>query len=187
MTYPDRITYDPTAIALHWLTLLLLLTAVPLGLIMIGMKLSPLQLKLISWHKWVGVTLFALSALRLLWRIAHPAPALPAYMPAWQKQAAAGLHVLLYMLLLAIPLTGWLMSSAKGFQTVWLGVLPIPDLLAKDKALGELLAGVHKGLNITLLLAVTLHVAAALKHHLVDRDDVLGRMLPWLKTREERS
>ena len=183
MTFPERMTYTPTAITLHWLTVLLLLSAAPLGLIMTGMKFSPLQLKMISWHKWVGVTVFALTLLRLLWRISHPAPPLPAHIPPWQRRAAAGLHGLLYLLLLAIPLSGWLMSSAKGFQTVWLGVLPLPDLLGKDEALAERLAVVHAVLNSLLLLSVAVHVAAAIKHHFVDRDDVLRRMLPWLRLR----
>jgi len=77
----------------------------------------------------------------------------------------------------AIPLSGWLMSSAKGFQTVWFGVLPLPDLLGKDKALGDLLQTVHMGLNFTLVAVLLAHVGAALKHHFIDKDDVLTRML----------
>jgi cytochrome b561 len=80
--------------------------------------------------------------------------------------------------MLAIPLSGWLMSSAKGFQTVWFGVLPIPDLLAKDKALGDLLQTVHLSLNVTLIAVLIAHVGAALKHHFIDKDDILTRMLP---------
>jgi cytochrome b561 len=105
-------------------------------------------------------------------------------MPAWQRTAAHALHLLLYVLMLAIPLSGWLMSSAKGFQTVWFGILPLPDLVGKDKDLGELLEAVHMSLNFGFAALVAAHVGAALKHHLVDRDDVLVRMLPILaKTR----
>jgi cytochrome b561 len=96
---------------------------------------------------------------------------------------ATGTHVLLYMLLLAIPVTGWLMSSASGFPVVYFGVLPLPDLVAKDKSLADALKLVHYALNKTLLVLVVLHVAAALKHHVLDRDDVLVRMLPFLKPR----
>ncbi|HUX31962.1 MAG TPA: cytochrome b/b6 domain-containing protein, partial [Thiobacillus sp.] len=78
--------------------------------------------------------------------------------------------------MIAIPLSGWLMSSAKGFQTVWFGVLPLPDLVGKDKALGDLLAGVHEALNFSLLVLVILHVAAALKHHFIERRPFLHRM-----------
>jgi cytochrome b561 len=86
--------------------------------------------------------------------------------------------------MLAIPLSGWLMSSAKGFQTVWFGVLPLPDLIGKDAEWGKTLKEVHETLNLLLLVLVTSHVGAALKHHLFDRDDVLTRMAPWLRGRE---
>jgi cytochrome b561 len=174
-------SYTRTAIALHWLIAALIFFAWPLGVYMVDLPLSPQKLHYYSWHKWAGVVVFALALARLAWRAGHPAPALPAAMPRWQKAAAAGLHHLLYVLLLAIPLTGWLMSSAKGFQTVLFTVLPLPDLLAKDKALGDLLDLVHEALNWGLLALVVVHVAASLKHHLVDRDDILSRMLPFLK------
>ena len=106
---------------------------------------------------------------------------LPATMPRWQQWAAHAGHAALYLLMLAIPLTGWLMSSAKGFQTVYFGVLPIPDLMSKDKELGDLLRKVHEALNWTLVVTVAGHVAAAVKHHVLDHDDVLVRMAPWLK------
>ena len=101
-------------------------------------------------------------------------------MPAWQRQAAAATHVLLYVLMFAVPLSGWLMSSAKGFQTVWFGVLPLPDLLEKNKELGDLLQQIHILLNFCLAGLVFAHAGAAIKHHFSDRDDVLARMLPFL-------
>ena len=88
-------------------------------------------------------------------------------------------HAILYLLMIAIPLSGWLMSSAKGFQTVYFGVLPIPDLLHKNKELGEVLRNVHASLNYLLAVLVVGHAAVAIKHHLIDKDDVLARMLPW--------
>lgn len=172
-------TYTTTAIALHWAVALLIFFAWPLGVYMGDLPLSPQKLQYFSWHKWAGVTVFMLALIRLAWRAGHPPPGLPTAMPEWQRKAAIGLHHLLYLLILVIPITGWLMSSAKGFQTVWFGVLPLPDLLGKDKALGELLEEVHETLNMVLLALVLAHVAAALKHHLVDRDDVLTRMLPF--------
>jgi len=178
MTQPARYTH--TAIALHWLAALLILAAFPLGLYMSDLALSPLKLKLISYHKWLGVTVFLLAAIRLAWRASHTPPPLPAAMPAWQRRAAQGLHHLLYLLLFLIPLTGWLMSSAKGFQTVYLGLLPLPDLLAKDQALGDVLRQVHQTINYALLALVAAHVGAALKHHFIDRDGILARMLPFL-------
>jgi len=174
-------SYTRTAIALHWLVALLIFYAWPLGTYMTDIPLSPQKLHYYSWHKWAGVAVFLLAVARLAWRAGHPAPALPATIPGWQQRAAAGLHHLFYLLLLAIPLTGWVMSSAKGFQTVWFGVLPIPDLVGKDKALGDLLAEVHEALNWGLAALVLIHVAASVKHHLIDRDDVLTRMVPFLK------
>ena len=99
-------------------------------------------------------------------------------MPATLRMAAHAGHLALYGLMLAIPFSGWLMSSAKGFQTVWFGVLPIPDLIGKDKATGDLLQQVHMILNLILVLTLAGHIGAALKHHFIDRDDILTRMLP---------
>lgn len=172
--------YTHTAIALHWISALLIVAVFPLGVYMADLALSPLKLKLISYHKWLGVTVFLLLLLRLAWRLGHVPPPLPDSMPLWQRQAANGLHFLLYLLLFAIPLSGWLMSSAKGFQTVYLGVLPLPDLIGKDKALGDLLRAVHETLNMTLLALLLAHAGAALKHHFIERDGILARMLPFL-------
>ncbi len=171
-------TYTRPAIALHWLVALIILASFPLGLYMADLALSPTKLKLYSYHKWAGVTVFFLAVLRVLWRMRHAPPALPTSMPAWQRNFAAATHALLYLLILAIPLSGWMMSSALGFKTVYFGVLPLPDLLAKNKELGELLKLVHVTLNYTMAALVAVHVGAALKHHFVDRDDILARMLP---------
>jgi cytochrome b561 len=103
-------------------------------------------------------------------------------MPAWQRKIAEATHVLLYLLMFAVPLSGWLMSSAKGFQTVWFGVLPLPDLLSKNAELGKLLEEVHEWLNFGMAVVVIAHLGAALKHHYIDRDDVLIRMLPRRNT-----
>lgn len=168
--------YTRTAITLHWLVALLIIATFPLGLYMSDLPLSPTRLKLYSYHKWIGITVLILVVLRLGWRLYHHPPLLPATMPRWQQAATHGMHHLLYLLMLVVPFSGWLMSSAKGFQTVWFGVLPLPDLVAKDKALGELLTEVHESLNWILFVVVSLHVAAALKHHFIDRDGLLQRM-----------
>ena len=175
--------YTRTAVFLHWLLALLILAALGWGLYMVDLRLSPWKLKAYSWHKWLGVSIFLLVLARLAWRLSHKPPPLPAGIPGWQRMSAAVSHGLLYLLMLAIPLSGWLMSSAKGFQTVYFGVLPLPDLLEKNKILGDLLVSVHVTLNYTLMALLALHVAAALKHHFIDRDDVLRRMLPFLSAR----
>ncbi|MFH1818494.1 MAG: cytochrome b [Pseudomonadota bacterium] len=168
--------YSTPAIVLHWLVALLIFVAFPLGLYMADLPLSPEKLKLISYHKWIGVTVFMLAGLRVVWRLTHTPPPLPASVTGWQRRASAVAHGLLYLLILVIPISGWLMSSAKGVQTVWFGVLPLPDLIGKDKALGHLLGEVHETLNYTLLALVVLHVAGALQHHFIERQPFLQRM-----------
>jgi cytochrome b561 len=172
--------YSSFAILLHWLVAALIFCAYPLGLYMADLKLSPLKLQLFSYHKWLGVTIFLLLVLRLVWRITHTPPALPASIVAWQQRAAQSVHHLLYALMVFIPLSGWLMSSAKGVPVVYLGLVQLPDLVSKDKALGHALETTHSLLNYVLLGLVLLHIAAALKHHFINRDDTLTRMLPWL-------
>ncbi|MES0875232.1 cytochrome b [Sinimarinibacterium thermocellulolyticum] len=176
--------YGAVAQALHWLVALLVVAAFCIGFYMVDLTLSPTRLKLFSYHKWIGVTVFALALLRIAWRVYRPPPPLPASVPAWQQRASAISHRVLMLLILAVPLSGWLMSSAKGFQTVYFGVLPIPDLLGKNPDLGQQLESLHWALNKLLLGVVTVHVAAALKHHYVDRDGVLLRMLPRLPSRK---
>jgi len=171
-------SYTKTAKVLHWLMAILLFGLLALGFYMQDLPLSPEKLKLYSWHKWAGVTAFLLVAFRLLWRLAHRPPALPASMPRLMQFAAHAGHLLLYVLMIAIPLSGWLMSSAKGFQTVYFGVLPIPDMLDKNKEIGDLLALVHKSLNLLFVAVLAGHIGAALKHHFIDKDDILTRMLP---------
>jgi len=170
--------YTQTAISLHWLMAVLLIGLLVLGFYMHDLPLSPWKLKVFSWHKWAGVTAFLLVIARLIWRFSHKPPALPILMKRSAVVAAHVGHFMLYLLMIAIPLTGWLTSSAKGFQTVYFGVLPIPDLLVKNKELGSLLREVHEVLNFTLIALVLGHVLATLKHQLVDQDDLLTRMLP---------
>lgn len=173
MSPADR--YSPFAIVLHWLLAIAIVGAFGLGLYMSDLPFSPSRIKLYNWHKWAGVSILALSALRLLWRLAHRPPAdLP--MPVWQARAAHAVHGLLYLAFFAVPLTGWAMSSAKGFPVVWFGVLPLPDFVPKDHDLGELLEEVHAALAWGLAVLVLAHVAGALKHHFVDRDGLLQRM-----------
>ena len=170
--------YTRTAKGLHWLMSILFFGLLALGFYMHDLPLSPEKLKLYSWHKWAGVTAFLLVWIRLFWRATHRPPALPDTMPKLMQLAAHAGHFLLYALMIAIPLTGWLMSSAKGFQTVWFGVLPIPDLLGKNKELGDLLQTVHMSLNLLFVAVIAGHIGAALKHHFIDKDDILTRMLP---------
>jgi cytochrome b561 len=177
-TMPE--TYDRAAIALHWITALLIVAKLLLGLSMVPLPISPRKLQWYLWHKSIGLTIFAATSLRLAWRALRPHPA-PVAMPPWQRRAASMTHAMLYALLLVIPLSGWLYSSATGVQVVFLGIVPLPNLVPKDKALADTLRAVHVALNALLAGMIVLHVAAAIKHHFVDRDAVLVRMLPIFK------
>ena len=129
------------------------------------------------------MTLLFLAVVRLAWRLSHPAPALPDTMGPLSRLAAHAGHWVLYILMLAIPLSGWLMSSAQGFSVVWFGVLPLPDLVAKNLELGEWLNSIHLILNYTLIATLIGHIGAALHHHFIKKDTVMSRMLPLIKKR----
>lgn len=178
---PPASRYTATAKLLHWVMALMFFALLGLGFYMQGLPLSPQKLQFYSWHKWAGVTVFLLAVLRLLWRATHRPPALPDHMGSLERLGAKLGHCALYVLMVAIPLSGWLMSSAKGIQTVWFGVLPLPDLLDKNKEIGNALQTLHAVLNLSLIAVLLAHVAGALKHHFVDKDDVLTRMLPGHK------
>ncbi len=173
--------YTRTAIALHWAAAILIIAGFALGLWMIELAISPLKFRAYAYHKWIGITVFLIALARLAWRARHPAPP-PVAMPDWQQRAASTTHVLLYVLMLIAPISGYVYSSATGVQVVYLGVLPLPDLVGKDKELAAVLKIVHISLVFTLAALVVVHVAAAVKHHVVDRDGVLARMLPLVRS-----
>src|SRR5258706_13322591 len=158
---PDR--YTRTAVALHWLLGLAIVASFCVGLYMTGLPISPQRLKLYNWHKWAGITILPLAALRLLWRLT-PRPPADVAMPAWQQRGAPLTHQALYLLFFAVPLAGWAYSSAAGFPVVVFGVLPLPDFVAPDKALAEAIKPLHKYLAYLLALFVLAHTGAALKH-----------------------
>ena len=177
---PSR--YTAVAMALHWLLGLSLVAMFVLGVYMADLPFSPWRMKLYNWHKWAGITLLALSVLRLLWRITHRPPALPAAitqaMPAWQNLAHHATHHLLYVLFFVVPLLGWAYSSAAGFPIVWFGQITLPDFVPADKALAEMIKPLHELSAFALMGLAGLHIAAALKHQWFDRDGLLERMLP---------
>lgn len=174
--------YTRTAMLLHWVLGLALIALFGVGVYMADLPFSPQRLKLYNWHKWAGVTILVLSALRLLWRVTHRPPALPEAveetMPGWQKLAHHGTHHLLYVLFFAVPLIGWAYSSAAGFPIVFLGLWQLPDFVPVSKDLAEAIKPWHQYTAFALAALAVLHIAAALKHHLVDRDGLLHRMLP---------
>ena len=180
MSNPSHTPYTRTAVALHWLLGLFWLGMVAVGLYMVDLPFSPQRLKLYNWHKWAGMLLLALSVVRLLWRLTHRPPALPATieqaMPRWQALAHHATHGGLYTLFFVVPLLGWAYSSAAGFPIVWWGVWPLPDWVPVDPALAEALKPWHRLSAYALLALVALHVAGALKHAVIDKDGLLQRM-----------
>ncbi len=174
--------YSAPAMLLHWLLALALVGIFGVGLYMADLPFSPLRLKLYNWHKWAGITILTLSLLRLLWRLTHRPPALPASteraMPPWQLQAFHATHIALYALFFIVPLVGWAYSSAAGFPIVVFGVLPLPDFVPASKELAELIKPWHQITAFTLAGLVALHIAAAIKHHFIDKDGLIQRMLP---------
>ncbi|HEY0489778.1 MAG TPA: cytochrome b [Telluria sp.] len=174
-----RVRYTYTAMLFHWLIALLVVAAFTLGLVMTDIPgLTPTKLRYFSWHKWLGVTVLTLAVLRVLWRLFHAAPAYPVSMARWQQRAANGLHLLLYVLIFAVPLSGYFYSLASGVPVVYLGLVELPVLIGPDPELKPVLKAVHYWLNMLLAGSVGVHVAAALKHQFIDRDGVLRRMLP---------
>lgn len=171
--------YNGVAIMLHWLIAVAIVVAFGMGLTMTDMPgITPSKLRLFNYHKWLGVTVFALAALRLLWRLTHAAPPLPLSMPVWQRQIAEYTHYALYVLMFAIPFTGYSYSLAAGFPVVYLGILPLPVWMDPNPTLKPILKIVHFWLSMGMAALVFAHAGAALKHHFLDRDDILKRMLP---------
>nr|WP_315241043.1 cytochrome b [uncultured Albidiferax sp.] len=175
-------TYSAVAKLLHWVLALALAGIFCVGLYMTDLPFSPQRLKLYNWHKWAGITILVLSALRLLWRFTRRPPPLPVAisrsMPKWQHWAHEGTHYAMYALFFIVPLIGWAYSSAMGFPIMVFGILPLPDLLSVNKELAEVIKPLHGLAAWTLCGLAFLHVAAALKHQFVDRDGLIGRMLP---------
>jgi cytochrome b561 len=172
------LAWSAAAKSFHWGVAALILLQFVLGWLAASWRLSPTKLDLFVWHKSLGMLILALVVLRLLNRLAARAPALPPGMPAWERAAAHASHALLYGLMLALPLSGWIVSDAAGvpFRIFW--QLPLPAIVAPDRQTAELAAAVHFALGIALVALLVLHIGAALRHHYAKHDDVLARMLP---------
>ncbi|HUQ08881.1 MAG TPA: cytochrome b [Steroidobacteraceae bacterium] len=165
--------------SLHWLIVLLIIMQ---WVIMQRAEALPMgsdKIFAIGMHKSFGMTVFALAIIRLVWRWANPVPTLDGLAKNWERMLAGLSHLLLYGLILAMPLTGWLMSSARNFPVSWFGIFTLPDLVAPDKALYERMNDLHHALFAALVIVALLHIAGALKHQFIDRNEVLRRMLPF--------
>jgi cytochrome b561 len=168
--------YTAVAIVLHWFLAVAIVAGFTIGLQMSDEPVSPTRVRWVGYHEWIGLTILGLSLLRLLWRLGHHPPTLPESMPPWQRTASLWAHRALYLFFFIVPMAGWAYSSADGFHVVYLGLIRLPDLAPKDKALADLLIDVHSTLAWTLATLVGVHVVAALKHHFIDKDGLLRRM-----------
>jgi cytochrome b561 len=165
---------------LHWGMALMIAGQVALGWYMTDLPRGVPKLKLYALHKSFGLTLLALAVLRLLWRLAERRPEPPS-MPAWQARAATLTHVVLYALLLAIPLSGWLFNSVAGFPLQWFQLVNLPALAASNPALKDVARELHENGVTILLVVLALHAGGALKHHFWDRNRTLASMTPGLR------
>jgi len=163
----------------HWVIVVLIVAQFTLATLFDDLPNGAKKLTLLARHKSIGITILALAVLRLLWRRANPTPELPGTLKPYERTLARLTHLLLYVLLFAVPLSGWLMSSARGFPVSWFGLVQLPDLVPKDKALFDVLVSVHGVLAWVLGIVASVHLVAALKHHFMLKDDVLKRMLPF--------
>ena|SRR2546425_3135880 len=173
--------YGAVAVLFHWLMAILIIALAGLGLYMVALPdvgFDTKKITLILYHKEFGLLVLVLVVVRLAWRLTNIIPQLVAHLPDWQKIAARFVHLSFYALMFALPITGWLMSSAAGIPVSLFGLFTLPDFLPHDEYLFQRLIEIHKWLGYGLIVLILVHVGAALRHHFVFRDDTLRRMLP---------
>jgi cytochrome b561 len=166
----------------HWLIALLIFAQLALGIAAVNWPLSPTKVNLFFWHKSIGMTILILAVLRLAWRFRNSVPALPEDTPEWERLAARASHFLLYVAMLGLPVSGWVVSSASGipFRIFW--TIPLPAIVEVDKQTAEFATLVHHAFVYALLALLVVHIGAALRHHFIKHNDVLRRMLPFWGT-----
>lgn len=176
--------YSRVALALHWLIALMIIGLIIFGLLMTNPDM-PNRFAIYQLHKSFGISVLLLSCARLVWRLTHKPPALPAGMKGWEIFAARGTHIAFYIIMIGMPLLGWAMVSASelAIPTRLFDMVPWPDMpgIPRDKALEDMLKVLHGTIGKATIGLIALHIIAALKHHFVNKDDVLIRMLPSLR------
>ncbi len=175
--------WGSVARSFHWIMALAILINGVWGLLMTDMTPSMSKISVYAWHKSIGLTVLALFALRLLWRAFDRRPR-DEPGPRWQQLAAHAVHGVLYLMIAALPLTGWWFNSLRGFPLQWFKLFNLPAIAAKNEELAKLAQETHELLFWALLLVLVAHVGAALKHHVFDNDNVLRRMLPFGRPRD---
>ena len=168
------------SIGLHWLTLIMILSLAAVGMNMDDLPNGPLKIQVYAMHKSFGLTVLALTAIRLTWRLFSVTPEPGPGTPKWQEWIAKLVHGALYFLLFAMPISGWLYNSAAGFPLKYFGLFSLPKLSTYNPELKHLAGDAHETFFYILALLMLMHAGAALKHHYLDKDNTLTRMLPWL-------
>ena len=171
-------TYHAAAKSLHWLTALAVFGLLGIGLWMTGLPIGLQKLQVYNWHKWIGLVVLVLTAARLLGRWRHPPPPRPDAVTRWERLLAPVGHWALLVLLLAMPASGWLMSSAAGVGVSWFGILPLPNPVSPNPDLFEILRTTHFVFSRCLIVVVALHIAAVFHHDVLRRDGIFRRMWP---------
>jgi cytochrome b561 len=179
--------YGAVAQAFHWVIAALIVVQFVLANLADDLPIGAHKLALLARHKSFGMTVLMLAILRLLWRLKNSPPALPDHMSPLERKLARATHTAFYVLLFAMPMTGWLMSSAKNYSVSWFGLFTWPNLIGKNEAAFDFLRSTHHTLAAILLTIAILHVLAALKHHFWNKDNVLLRMLPLFKSEKAKS
>jgi cytochrome b561 len=169
--------YGPVAKALHWLVVALLTAQYTIGWLMPDIRPGMTPGASMNLHISIGVVVLTVILFRLAWRLTHRVPPEPT-LPRWQRIASEGVHGLLYVLVLATTLAGWIYASMRGWSLSLFSALPLPAIVAKGSPFGRVVGEWHSGLTTVLLIVVGAHVLAALVHLLIYRDRVMQRMLP---------
>ena len=179
MTYGTRTDgYPPTSKLLHWLVAACVLTTLPVALLMVRVGEGRMQNTLYNFHKSLGVLILVLMLLRLINRIVVGAPAPEPSIERWQKALSSAVHGLLYVLLLAMPIVGYVANSAYGAPTPFFGLFNLPTLVGENQDLAKQLFTLHRWTGFVVILLVGMHIGGALFHFVIRRDNVLHRMLP---------
>ena len=179
MTYGTRTDgYPATSKLLHWLVAACVLTTAPLALAMVRVDKGPTQDALYNFHKSLGVLILVLMILRLINRLVAGAPIPDPSIEPWQRKLSSAVHGLLYVLLLAMPVVGYIANSAYGAPTPFFGLFTLPKIVGDNEALATQLFTLHRWVGFLVILLVLMHIAGALYHFVIRRDGVLQRMLP---------
>jgi len=173
-----RQSWGSVAKSLHWVIALLIFSQFVLGWLAVSWHLSPTKLDLFVWHKSFGITILVLACIRIAWRLANPVPELPVEMPQWESHLAQASHFLLYFIIVAMPLSGWIINSAANIPFAVFWTIPLPDITPKNKTIEEYAELVHFSLFSLLAVVLVAHISAALRHHFIKHNNILRRMLP---------